>query len=169
MRRRDKEEKAVKKQVEVEIEPAEKDFSIDEKISLLSVYWSEFTHRDSILWSQGFKFYFAALIIMLLPNISKMFEIDISAVPRLAFRILGAILSIAFLYVILGYAKRLEAISKTYNEMLKTLPEQYRRISIRDRRIRFGRFFQGSLAVILSVLLFFSLISVAILLIIFKM
>lgn len=85
----------------------------DTTISLLNVYFSEWSHRDQILWSQIFKFYYAILIIILLPNISPHFDLTLPPMPDLAFRLLGLLLSIVFLYIALGYVVRLQAISYT--------------------------------------------------------
>ena len=103
-------------------------------ISLLSVYFSEWSHRDQILWSQIYKFFYAILVVILLPNISSFLQIDLPDIPTEFFCLCGLILSILFLYVSFGYLKRLEASGKTYSKIIETLPPEYQRISLRDLR-----------------------------------
>jgi len=139
----------------------------EETLSLMSIYLEEFTFRDHLLWSQTFKFFYATLIVILLPNISGMFSLDIAAIPSLAFRVTGLIMAVAFLYASLGYVKRLEASTKTYGNIISMLPKQYQRVPLRT--VKFGRLFQGRMSTIIVVLLFFSLVILDTLLIIFRL
>jgi hypothetical protein len=97
-------------------------------ISLLNLYLSEFIHRNQILWSQLYKLFFAILVVIVLPNIPELFKVSM-AIPTIMFRVLGVALPLAFFYVGMAYCKKLKAITNTYNEALKKLPEGYRRES----------------------------------------
>lgn len=139
-------------------------------ISLLNVYFSEWSHRDQLLWSQAFKFYFATLIVILLPNISNLFQMDLPPISHLAFRIIGMLLSFVFLYISLGYAVRLHAISESYQRILKKLPEGYNQIlpdDIKIKNIPIGFYFKFRLGYIICITLFISLFLLSILFIAF--
>lgn len=47
------------------------DIDEDMIIDLLNIYLQEYIHRDNLMWSQTYKFFFASLIIMLLPNLTE--------------------------------------------------------------------------------------------------
>lgn len=39
----------------------------DDMLQLMDIYLREWEHRDSILWDQSFRFFVAALVVMILP------------------------------------------------------------------------------------------------------
>lgn len=133
----------------------------DTTISLLNLYLNEWIRRDQILWSQIFKFFYAILIIILLPNLALHFDLVLpNNFPILIFRLIGFFLSFLFLYIALGYTIRLQAIGDTYSEIIKTLPLEYQRISIKDIKFKnksIGKFFKPRLGYVLSFVLFFIL------------
>ena len=142
----------------------------DTTISLLNVYFSEWSHRDQILWSQIFKFYFATLIVILLPNIYNYFQMELPPLPDFAFRIIGILLSFVFLYVSLGYAIRLHNISESYRLILNKLPDEYKQIpldTMNYKGIPIGKIFKKRLAYTICIILFLSLFSLSLLFIIF--
>lgn len=141
----------------------------DSTISLLNVYFSEWSHRDQILWTQTFRFYYAALIVILLPNISKPLKIDLPPIPKLLYRSIGLLISIIFLYVSLGYAVRLHIISKSYRLILDKLPEEYKQKNFDNfdtKGIKIAKLFKPRLAYLVCITLFLSLFLLSLLLII---
>lgn len=136
----------------------------DATISLLNVYLQEWIQRDNILWSQIFKFFYAILIITLLPNISSYLQIDLPSIPILIFRICGIIFSFIFLYVSLGYVKRLEAISDTCQKIIDKFPSDYTRVKL-STEIKHGKYFMPHLSYIICIVLFSCLLFLSILLI----
>ena len=141
----------------------------DTTISLLNTYFSEWSHRDQILWSQVFKFYYAILIIIILPNIAPHFDLYLPPMPDLIFRFIGLILSIVFLYISFGYVIRLQAISDTYNNLIISLPENYKRESIeniKSKNIPIGKIFKPRLSYMICFSLFFSLVFLSIIFIV---
>lgn len=140
----------------------------DTTVSLLNIYLTEWSIRESTLWSIVFKFYYAIIIIILLPNISEYIEVKIPPVPTSLFRFVGLLLSFVFLYISLGYCMRLHASSDTYQKILKKLPEDYQRRDIRQikcKRILVGKMFLPRLQYVICFLLFLSLLFLSIVLI----
>jgi len=136
-----------------------------DKIALLNVYLNEFIFRDKILWSNTFKIFYVSVIVILLPNISNVLDVNFPFFPVLLLRIISFIISIVFLYISLGYAKRVEASTKTYNSMIEKLAPEYRRESIED--LKFGKIFIFRISYVLVFTMFLSLISLNVLLIVF--
>lgn len=131
-------------------------------ISLLNIYLTEWIHRDQILWSQVFKLFYAILVVILLPNISSYLNITLPAVPTVFFRIFGLISSIIFFYISVGYLKRLEAIGNTYQKLINRLPVEYQRQRINE--LHFGKLFIRRTSYLVCALLFLSLFSLSIIL-----
>lgn len=132
------------------------DIQAQDLISLMEVYLAEWTHRDDILWAQVFRFFYATMLVLFLPYVSDFLGITLPKdVPYLAFPIAGLVLSVLFLYVSLGYAKRLEAIAETYNDLINYLPNnKLRRCSLNDPRIKLGKYFSPHMSIIISVIMF---------------
>lgn len=109
-------------------------------LETLNVYLQEYIYRDTHMWNQNFRFFFASLVVMFLPNLTEGFGItipDIFLKNSWVFPTVGVILAIVFLYVSLSLAKRFQAISKTYNKLINMLPEDLRRISIKNLPYKF--------------------------------
>lgn len=141
----------------------------DSTISLLGVYFSEWHHRSQTLWSQTFKFYYAVLIIILLPNLVDYFQLHIPNLPIVIFRIIGLFFSFIFLYISIGYVIRLQSIGITYQNIINKLPEEYRREKIKNitiKNIHVGKIFSLNLSYIICFTLFLSLFFLSIILII---
>jgi len=102
-------------------------------------------------------------IVILLPNLSGSLGITLPSFPKLMFRLIGAIMTLVFFYISMGYAKRLEASTETYNRIIDKLDIEYRRIKITD--LKFGKIFKLRTSYILVYLLFLSLIVINILMI----
>jgi len=137
-----------------------------EIIALLNIYLNEYIYRNQLLWSNTFKFFYAIIIVILLPNISNFLKIELPILPGLLFRIIGLIMSFAFLFVVLGYAKRFELSSNTYHKLIKKLKQEYQKPDISS--VKFGKIFVGiRTSYIVVFLMFFSLISINVILLIF--
>ena len=137
--------------------------SYDQVISLLSIYESEWEHRNNILWSQTFKFFYFSLFVMVLPNITSYLEITLPNVPTRLFPILGLIASTFSFVASRSYSKRLEAISETYKKVNNLLPQVYRRISLKN--IKHGKYFMFRHTDIFPVIMYIVTIIIAIILI----
>ena len=138
-------------------------------ISLLNIYFLEWRHRSQTLWSQIFKFYYAVLIIILLPNLALYFQLDLPRIPSLTFRVVGLLLSFVYLYISLGYAMRFHAACITYQKIINELPKKYRRERIKKikyKGMHVGEIFTPNLSYIICLALFLSLFILAVILMI---
>ena len=135
----------------------------DSTIALLNVYFTEWIQRDQMLWTQVFKFYYAILVVILMPYITKYFKISLPSLPTNIFSILGIILSILFLYVSLCYAIRLHAISDTYQNIVNKLPKEYQRKGLKE--FRFEKLLKPRLPYVICPALSLSLLILSIILI----
>ena len=71
-----------------------------ELLTLMSIYLDEWKHRDSILWKQTFTFFWATLIVMLLPFAAKYLQINIpDKLPQFLFPLIGIIMSFLFIII----------------------------------------------------------------------
>lgn len=140
----------------------------DQIIALMGVYLSEWEHRDELLWTQVFRYFYATLIVIVLPNVAVFIGIELPKINIKLFPIMGMVMALIFLYVGLGYAIRLRASSRTYEKMMKLLGnEEYERVSIKDKsKIRWGCLFAAPMAMVLVATMFLALEIVAILLLV---
>lgn len=135
----------------------------DNIISLLAIYESEWEHRNNMLWSQLFKFFYLSLLIMILPNITASLSIAIPNIPGIIFPIVG-ILVATFSYVLsLSYSKRLEACSKTYQNIINMLPPPYRRINLEN--LKHGKYFKVRHTLIIPTIIYIIVLVVGIIII----
>lgn len=137
----------------------------DATISLLNIYFAEWHYRSQVLWSQTFKFYYAILIIILLPNLATYIQVDLPRIPILAFRVVGLLLSFVYLYISLGYAIRLQAAGITYQSIIDKLPPEYERKRIKDikyKNVHIGKMFTPNFGYIICFALFLSLLVLAV-------
>ena len=146
-----------------------KDLDIENVIELMNLYLSEWEHRNEMLWVQVFKHFYATLTVMFLPNIASFLRIDLPNFPSIVFPIVALLLSILFLYVSVGYAKRLEASSKTYMRLMKLLPKKLRRISIKSAKIKYGKLFKRRMTVLLCSCMYIGLIVLSIVMIVYNL
>lgn len=144
----------------------EKELSKDQLIALLGVYLSEWQHRDELFWMQLFKYFYATLIVIVLPNVTKFLGIELPTINSKLFPIIGMLMGVVFLYVCIGYTMRVKASGKTYQKIMEMIgDEEYQRISIRDRKqIRWGYLFAPPMANVMVVAMFLSLESIAVIL-----
>ena len=126
-------------------------------IHLLNVYLNEWKHRDAILLSQIYRNFYAILIIMILPNVTLHLNINIPQIIPVLFPVVGIAMTVIFCYASLGYAKRLEAIGVTYQNLIDTLPNQYRRLKLDDVN---GKIYKIQISRFLCIILTFALLAV---------
>lgn len=110
-----------------------------ELIELMGIYLSEWEHRDTLFWSQIFKFFYAILIFILFPYLLEGLGVSddvLLKVPVRMFPMIGIVLSFIFLYVGLAYSARLVAINKSYINLIALLPQNnIKRLKVTDPRI----------------------------------
>lgn len=142
------------------------EFEKQDILCLMDVYLNEWIHRSDVLWGQTFKYFYATLVVLFLPNLAERLEISLPKVPVLLFPIIALILSGAFLYATIGYCKRLEASGKTYKHLIEYLPVELRRVPLDSPDIKYGKIFSRPMSIVLCSLMFFSLflLSIAMLL-----
>jgi len=73
-------------------------------------------------------------------------------------------MSFAFLYVVLGYAKRFEVSTNTYTKIINKLSVEYRRVDLFT--LHFGKYFKLRTSYLVIFIMFISLIIINIVLII---
>lgn len=109
------------------------DMTKDDLFRLLSQYYDELKHRDTMFWKQVFAYFYATLICSTLPVIQP-FELKIpEGIPKHTFPILGLIMAACFFFVSMAYALRLECISESYEKLLKMLPEDVKRVDMEGK------------------------------------
>jgi hypothetical protein len=142
---------------------ATQNLNTDQIIALMDVYLNEWMHRDELLWSQVFRFFYATLIVTVLPNIATFVGITLPEINSKIFPILGMLMALVFLYVGLGYGMRMGASSLTYEKMINMLGnEELERISIKDRsKMKWGYLFASPMSLVLVVTMFVALEAVA--------
>lgn len=140
----------------------------DDLINLMNVYLSEWNHRDEMLWSQVFRYFYVTVAAIFLPNIAGFLGIVLpEKLPNIIFPIAGLVLSLVFLYVSIGYAKRLEAVGKIYKKLISYLPKDLQRYTLLDPEIKFGKFFHRPMSIILCVLMFIASFSLSVFMIVY--
>ena len=145
------------------------DFTVDNLLSLLEIYLSEWEHRSEVLWRQVFYYFYAIVVVLLLPNIASFIGVKLPNLPELLFPIIALFLSFAFLYVSLGLAKRIDASVKTYNKLIHLLPPELRTITVASPEIKNGKLFSKRMSVIICYLLFFCLLFMSIVMIVYNL
>lgn len=103
---------------------------IEQKFKAMNIYLQEYMYRNKHMWNLYLRFFFASLVVMLLPNLTDRFQITIPEIfesNKWIFPAFGIILAIVFLYISICQVKRFKAISKTYNKIGKSLPDYIKR------------------------------------------
>lgn len=134
-------------------------------ISLLNVYLTEWCHREEFMWVQLFRFYFAILIVILFPNLYNALGVEeLPYIPKVVFRVIGIIFSFVYIYVALAYVARFQAIADTYKRIIETLPKEYQRDDM--KKTKFRKFFSIRITYLICSILFITLVSLSILLLV---
>lgn len=108
-------------------------FTKEDYFKLLSQYYEELKHRDTLFWKQVFAYFYATLIVGIVPFIEPLGLHLPDSFPRIIFPITGLVMSFCFLFISFAYAERLACIGKTYSDLLGMLPNEMQRISIEQR------------------------------------
>lgn len=139
----------------------------EELISLISIYLSEWEHRDDVLWRQVFKFYYVTLIVIVFPHLTEYFDVNFVMINPKTFYCVGLVMSIMFYYVAVATAMRSKASYKAYEKvanLLENSEHTYSRVSVSS--LKFGKFFHFPLAISIITAMFCSLVIIAVLLLI---
>lgn len=145
------------------------DFTIEQFLSLLDIYLSEWAHRSEVMWRQVFYYFYATIIVLFLPNFAAFIGIALPDFPELLFPLLGFVLSFAFLYISLGLALRIDASVRTYNKLVKYLPAELQKITVESSEIKYGKFFKRRMSTSICWILFFCLISMSVVMIAYNL
>ena len=104
----------------------------DELLYLMDIYLTEWRHRDSWLWKQMYTFFFAGVVVNILP-FTSIWNIDFTGIiPKWIFPSVGILISIFFIIISGAYTIRVTTVGKTYKNLIKMLPHDLQRIDITD-------------------------------------
>ena len=145
------------------------EITTEDLINLSSLYLSEWYDRYNLHWDLNFKFFYADIIVLFLPNLSAKLGIDLSGFPAIVFPAVAAVLSLVFLYFSIGIAKRVEANSKAYARVTQFFPPELQRVSLISSDIKRGKLFNIRLDPILCYAMFLSLFFLSIVMIIYNL
>lgn len=132
-------------------------------LNAMNVYLQEYIHRDNHMWSQNYRLFFSTLIVILTPNLTTGLGIELPELLKkhsYIFPIVGIFLALIFLYISLSLAKRFNSVSKTYNKLILTLPEDLQRVKLDELPVKMLNY---PAAYLITFILFFALIAIAIL------
>lgn len=122
-----------------------------EIIRVLEIYLSDWQHRNQMFWQQNYRFFFAGLVVSLLPYVTFVQNSLVDEFDRYIFHIVGiAIASIHFIIVNADTA-RLHALSDKYTKMMNLLPDTYQRQEIKDSKRFMDKLFSKEIIRIISV------------------
>ena len=141
------------------------EINIEHTLELMNIYLSEWIHRNDSMWKLVFRYFCVALVVLFLPNIANFAGISLPQFPLVLFPAVAAILSLYFLYVSIGYAKRLEAIGKSYKKLIDLLPKELQRVDLLDPEIKYGKYFHPRMGALLCCVMFGALIILSVVMI----
>ena len=144
----------------------------DQVITLMNTYLTEWCHRDELLWKQVFKYFYANLIVLFLPFLTQKLGVELPQIPSVIFAAVALVMSVVFLIVSLGYAKRLAAISESYQRVANLIPSELGWVSIRNNEFSwncnwkkfkwFNELLNKRMSIFLCYLMFISLLILSI-------
>ena len=143
----------------------EKKLTNQEIIALMDVYLTELNHRDQLFYIQAFRYFYAVIVVILLPYIpfiTPLLENNLFLIHKLIFHICGFIMTLIFGYVLWGYKIRLQASSDTYIKTYEKLDQEYQRISL--DKIPYGKLFKHQMIRIIIITMLLALLGINILL-----
>lgn len=132
----------------------------EDLLRLIEFYHTDWMHRDSFLWKQVFKYFFATLIVIIIPFTDNWILNFEGIIPKWIFPSVGIVLSCIFFIVGRGHVARLRASGKKYNDLFEMLPKDFRRITLDE--IHKAPISNRSLAPILVYTMFFILITLSV-------
>ena len=132
--------------------------SMENKLHLMDIYLAEWRHRDELFWKQIFLYFFATLVVMILPFIHP-WELSLpSQVPQYLFPAVGCVMALVFFLVCQGYLLRLRCARMAYEELIQALPN-YRRPSVQDIQAGcWGNLMSKSMAGLITGVMFIALL-----------
>ena len=134
----------------------------EQHFHLMEIYLSEWKHRDTFLWTQTVHFFYATLIVIIIPNAAQRFGVVFPSFSPVVFSIVGAVMAVAFLFITLVLARRLVAIGESYQALIDMLPQEYRRKH--DAEYQLYDIHKTHLSLVINLVLFLGLIVLAIVL-----
>lgn len=136
--------------------------STEQLLTLMSVYQSEWSHYDSIVWKHAFAYFGFIFAIIVFPfacpwktalNILRMITIP------WVFPITGGILAFILLIVMWRYAVRMNCCGKKYRDLIEKLPTDYQEERL-NKNTNFP--FRLSITVGVGIIMFVVLVAVAV-------
>lgn len=138
--------------------------SKEEIINLMSVYLDEWKHRDLSFWTQTYRYFYATLIVILLPNIGSIFEIRLAfSVGDKIFPLVGIFMSIFFMYFSVVSGIKSTLASNAYRQLISYIPKDYREKCVAEQR--HGKYYNIKMAIALPIFMFSVLIVISLILI----
>lgn len=104
--------------------------SSDQHLRLMELYLSEWEHRDNMLWKQAFTYFIFTFAIAVFPFACPWIMKDesineiMAQIPQWLFPAVGMGLSLIFIFIMLGYARRLKFAGNIYRAIIQMLPKE---------------------------------------------
>lgn len=104
-------------------------------LTLLSIYLTEWTHQDGVLWNHVFAYFVFSFAVIVFPVVCpwNMDPCIIEILPLRLFPIVGIVLAFALLFVMLGYKARMECSAGKYRDLIRSLDEDVRESELRPK------------------------------------
>ncbi|MBD5499191.1 MAG: hypothetical protein HDR11_15815 [Lachnospiraceae bacterium] len=104
----------------------------DQLIALINIYEEDWKHRDLLLWSHVYRFFYISVLTMLIPQLSSYFSLNLGNVPRIIFPVTGTLLSLLSIYVSYSMGMRLKASDKSRRKLYALLPDEYHKVTLKE-------------------------------------
>ena len=122
-----------------------------EIIQVLELYLSDWQHRNQMFWQQNYRFFFAGLVVSLLPYVKFVENTLVDVMDRQIFHIVGIVVAVIYFVIVNAETARLHALSVKYKEIMNLLPDTYQRKEIKDSKRFMDRMFSKEIIRIISV------------------
>ena len=122
------------KKKQEEVEKAQRD-DYGTIVSLMEIYQEEWIYRDTSFWSHAFKFFYASLVVTLLPQIAEVVHqnaLDKIGIDKKWYPIAGLVLAVLFILMALQDAKRAKAAYLSYDRVMRALPNNWGRKTLTE-------------------------------------
>ncbi len=114
--------------------------STEQVLSALAIYETDFQHRDNFMTKEGYTLFFAGLVCNIIPFLLNNYDIDLPPMLHLIFPLIAVCITVYFWFYMISCAARLYAASQTIENMVKLLPKEMQRVSIKDTPFAVSRF-----------------------------
>lgn len=110
--------------------------TISDRIAILGIYMDEWIYRDQSMFSTMFKTSLIALVVIVLPYIKGNFGMK-GNLPfdDWIFPVVGMAIEIVFIPLYMGNLERQKKSSETLIKIINSLPEELRRVEIKEKTI----------------------------------